>query len=149
MEIGKSIFPFAGTFFLLIAGLTLFGTQLTVFDATSRILAENTLLASADRLKEKHFPKIFYIVLWLQILVGILIFLFGFTQPLQLLVLAACLNAMAMFVHTGLTLWLNLTNLNQALRPSIFRIVAMLMAFVFYGSFSIYTLLASFSNFKF
>jgi hypothetical protein len=149
IEIGKGIFPFAGTFFLLIAGFTLFGTQLTVFDATSRILAENTLLASFDKLKEKHFPKIFYIVLWLQILAGILIFLFGFTQPLQLLIIAATLNAIAMFVHTGLTLWLNLTNLNKALRPSIFRITAMLLAFVFYGSFSIYTVLTSLLNFKF
>jgi hypothetical protein len=149
VAIGKSIFPVAGTFFLLVASLTLFGTQLTVFDATSRILAENTLLASFGRLKEKHFSKIFYIVLWLQILAGIIIFSFGFTQPLQLLIVAATLNAIAMFVHTGLTLWLNLTNLNKALRPSFFRITAMLLAFAFYGSFSIYVVMTSVLNFKF
>ena len=149
IEIGKAIFPFTGTFFLLIAGLTLFGTQLTVFDATSRILAENTLLASFGKLDEKHFSKIYYLVLWIQILVGILIFLFGFRQPLQLIIIAAVLNAFAMFVHTGLTLWLNLTNLNKALRPSIFRIAVMILAFTFYGGFSIYTILTILFNFKF
>ncbi len=144
VEIGKRLFPFAGTFFLLIAGLTLFGTQLTVFDATSRILAENTLLASFGRLKETHIPRVYYIVLWLQISFGILIFLFGFDQPLQLLVIAAVLNAIAMFVHVGLTLWLNLTSLDKSLKPSLFRIVAMLSAFIFYGGFSIYVVLTNF-----
>ncbi|MBI2420599.1 MAG: Nramp family divalent metal transporter, partial [Candidatus Levybacteria bacterium] len=147
IEIGKRIFPFAGTFFLLVAGLTLFGTQLTVFDATSRILAENTLLASFGRFRELHIPKIYYIVLWLQIFFGILIFLFGFDQPLQLLITAAVLNAIAMFVHVGLTLWLNLTSLDKSLRPSAFRIIAMASAFVFYGGFSIYTVLTSFFKF--
>lgn len=147
VEIGKRLFPFAGTFFLLIAGLTLFGTQLTVFDATSRILAENTLLASFGRLKEIHIPKIYYLVLWLQILFGIAIFLLGFDQPLQLLIIAAVLNAIAMFVHVGLTLWLNLTSLNKSLRPSLFRIFVMLLAFIFYGGFSIYVVATSFLSF--
>ena len=39
--IGETLMPIAGTIFLLVAGLMLFGTQLTVFDATSRILSEN------------------------------------------------------------------------------------------------------------
>lgn len=147
VEIGKRLYPFAGTFFLLIAGLTLFGTQLTVFDATSRILTENTLLASFGKLKETHIPKIYYLVLWLQILFGILIFLLGFDQPLKLLVIAAVLNAIAMFVHVGLTLWLNITSLDKSLRPSLFRILAMIMAFVFYGGFSIYVVLTSILNF--
>jgi hypothetical protein len=143
IEIGKRIFPFAGVFFLLIAGLTLFGTQLTVFDATSRILSENVLLASFERLKEVHFSKVYYLVLWLQILFGILIFLFGFNQPLQLLIIAAVLNAIAMFVHVALTLWLNLTSINKSLRPSIIRIGAMLLALLFYGGFSIYTVVST------
>lgn len=139
-EIGKRTIPFAGTFFLLVAGLTLFGTQLTIFDATSRILAENGLLASIGKLKELHFSKIYYLVLWLQILFGILIFAFDFSQPLQLLILSAVLNALAMFVHASLTLWLNLTSLNKALRPALWRVIVMLLAIVFYGGFSIYVI---------
>ena len=139
-EIGRRLFPFAGTFFLLIAGATLFGTQLTVFDATSRILSENTILAFSNKLNEKSLPRIYYTVLWVQILAGIVVFLFGFTEPLQLLLLAAVLNAFAMFIHVGLTLWLNKTGLERPLRPSLFRTAAMVLAFLFYGGFSTYTI---------
>lgn len=138
--IGKNIFPFAGVFFLMVAGLTLFGTQLTVFDATSRILSENLILTAPSKLSGKNIPAIYYAVLWLQILGGITIFMLGFTEPLQLLITAAVLNAMAMFVHVGLTLWLNLTSLEKALKPSVLRIAVMVFAFIFYGSFSLYVL---------
>lgn len=139
-EIGKSIFPVMGIFFLLIAGAMLFGTQLTVFDATSRILTENTILLFSPKLNEKHISKLYYPILWLQIIVGIFILLMGFKEPLQLLTIAAVLNAFAMFIHVGLTLWINLSSLDKALRPGIFRVLAMLLAFVFYGGFSFFTL---------
>ena len=136
--IGQKVFPLVGTFFLLVVTLTLFGTQLGVFDATSRILSENVILSSFGRLKEKNLRSLYYIVLWLQILAGVAILVLGFTEPLQLVVTAAVLNAIAMFVHTGLTLWLNMTYLDKKIRPSLFRISAMGLAFVFYGGFSIY-----------
>ena len=141
IAIGEQLAPFFGTFFLVVVSLTLFGTQLTVYDATSRILAENTILASGGRLKEKHVGKSYYVVLWLMILSGIGIFLAGYTQPLQLLVIAAVLNAFAMFVHTGLTLRLNRTMLPKAIGPNKFRRYAMTFAFLFYGGFSIYVII--------
>ncbi len=139
-EIGRRIFPAAGVFFLLVTGLTLFGTQLTVYDATSRILTENLILSLPNKLNEKQTPNIYYSVLWLQVMAGISIFLFGFSEPLALLTLAAVLNAFAMFIHTGLTLYLNLTSLERELRPGRFRVLAMVSAFLFYGGFSLYVI---------
>jgi hypothetical protein len=140
-EIGKQMFPIAGTFFLIITGMTLFGTQLTVFDATSRILTENLILSNSKRFSENNMSKFYYAVLWTQIAGGIIILLFGFTQPLALLTLAAVLNAFAMFVHVGLTLWLNKTSLAKEIRPKLARTLAMILAFLFYGGFSIYTII--------
>lgn len=142
--IGKAFFPALGTFFLLVTGLTLFGTQLTIYDATSRILSENLVLAQYQNIKEKDIPHIYYIFLWLQIAAGILVFLFGLTEPLQLLIIAAVLNAFAMFVHTGLTFWLNMTSLEEKLKPSSMRMLAMAIAFIFYGGFSLYVLIDKF-----
>lgn len=139
--IGLAITPWVGTFFLIVAGSTLFGTQLTVYDATSRILSENVVLASGNRIKDKHLPKVYYSVLWLMIASGVAIFLVGFTQPLQLLLLAAVLNAIAMFVHSGLTLWLNKTSLPKSIGPNKFRTAVMSFAFLFYGGFSIYVVI--------
>ncbi len=136
--IGARTAPWAGVFFLIVAATTLFATQLTVLDATTRIMSENLLLM-VKRLKETQLSTVYYMLLWGQILAGILILSFGFSQPIQLLTIAAVLNAVAMFIHTGLTLWVNLTLLHKEVRPSALRIIMMVLAFSFYGGFSIYT----------
>lgn len=138
--IGQRLAPFMSTFFLLVVSLTLFGTQLTVFDACSRIIAENVVLAWPGRLSSRHIRPLYYGVLWSFIVVGILVFLGGFTQPLQLITVAAILNAFAMFVHSGLTLWLNKTALPAAIGPSNFRVGAMVFACLFYGGFSTFVI---------
>lgn len=139
-----SFSPIIGTFFLIITTLTLFGTQLTVFDATSRILSENLILAMPNKFTEKDIPKMYYFVLWAMILAGIGILLAGFTQPLFLLTTAAVMNAFAMFVHVGLTLWMNKTLLQEPIRPSLFRTVVMTCAFLFYGGFSAFVIFERF-----
>lgn len=136
-----------GTLFLLICAFTLFGTQLTVLDATSRILAENTLLMFPNKLTEKKIPSIYYIFLWIQIIAGIIIFFVNFGQPLQLLLIAAVLNAFAMFVHTGLSLWTNLTLLEKEFKPSLFRIIILITIFLTYGFFSIFTIYTEYLKF--
>lgn len=131
--ISSRLGQFIGTVFLLIGGFMLFNTQLTVLDATSRIMSENTLILT----KKGSLPKIYYTFLWLQILFGIIIFLFNFGQPLLLLTISAVLNAIAMFVHIGLTLNLNMRELEKEIRPNLFRIMVIISAFIFFGYFSI------------
>ncbi|WKZ25477.1 MAG: Nramp family divalent metal transporter [bacterium] len=133
-----------GISFLLIGGFMLFNTQLTVLDATSRIMAENMLILKIKRWKSIMLPKIYYSFLWLQILAGIIIFLFDFGQPFLLLTISAVLNAVAMFVHIGLTLNLNLTSLEKEIRPNLFRILWMVVAFLFFGYFSYKTIVPLF-----
>jgi len=138
LEIGKITFPFIGSLFLLVSALMLFATQLSVMDASSRIMAENLLLVT--KIDGKKLPKVFYSFLWAQILFGILVFSFGFTQPLSLIILAAVINAFTMFVHIGLTMWVNMTTLNEKLKPSNLRQFVMYAAFLFFGFFSVFTL---------
>lgn len=143
MVIGERLIPAAGTFFLIIGGLMLFGTQLTVYDATSRILSENSLLAFYPKIAERKLRLFYYLFLWAQILSGTIVFLLGFTEPLQLLIIAAVMNAFAMFIHIGLTLYLNTTSLEKQIRPSLGRILIMIFAFIFFGAFSIYVIIDS------
>lgn len=138
--IAAKTLPFFGVLFLLVAGLMLFNTQLTVLDATSRIMAENLLIFKKDRWEGKNLSKIYYIFLWVQICVGIVVFLLGFGEPLSLLLLSAILNGLAMFVHIGLTLWLNKTHLEKLLQPSLPRVVIIMVAFVFFGFLSAKTI---------
>ncbi|MEK7182837.1 MAG: Nramp family divalent metal transporter [Patescibacteria group bacterium] len=129
--IGIRTLPIIGTLFLIIGGVMLFATQMTVLDATSRIMAENLLLVRSHIWRVKTLPSIYYSFLWAQILFGILVFLTNLREPLFLLILGAGINAFAMLVHVALTLWLNLTSLEKQLRPSLLRIGAMGAAFLF------------------
>jgi hypothetical protein len=137
---GKT-FAILGTAFLLVASAMLFSTQFSIMDATSRIMSENLVILSPKRFKIEKLPIFFYIFLWLQIIAGVIIFSLGFTQPLMLVIIGATLNAIAMFVYTGLVLWLNLSNLDKKLRPSLIRIFAVSTGFIFYGVFSFFTIL--------
>jgi hypothetical protein len=139
LVIGEKTFPVLGRAFLIIAGLMLFSTQLGVMDTTSRILTENLTLASPKIFPAISIRRNFYIFLWLQIFLGIAVLAGGFTQPLALLTLSAVLNAVAMFVHIGLVLFLNLHSLEGPIRPSWFRVLAMVAAFVFFGYFTVRT----------
>lgn len=140
-SIAQKTLPAFGMFFLVVVALMLFSTQTTVLDATSRIMAENLLILKHRVWDTKHLPKIYYSFLWFQIVCAALIFIFNLGQPLLLLTVSAILNAVAMFVHIGLTLWLNLNKLEKPIRPSLIRIATMLISFLFFGYFAMRTLL--------
>ncbi|MCA9392073.1 Nramp family divalent metal transporter [candidate division WWE3 bacterium] len=136
--IASRTLPFFGTLFLLVTGVMLSATQLTVLDSTSRIMTENALLLKPD--KKFNVSKIYYLILWAQIMFGIVVFMLGFDQPLILITLGAVFNAFAMFVYIGLILFMNNKVIAKEMRPSIWRNLAMLFAFVFFGFFSALTI---------
>ncbi len=135
--IAEMLLPAAGILFLLVSGVLLFGTQLTVMDSTSRIICENFVLFKHSPAMTKLVPKIYYAVLWSQILFGIIIFLIGFSEPRTLVVLGAVFNALAMFVSFALMLYLNNRSLPKELRPGLIRRSILWLAFLFFGVFSI------------
>ncbi|NCU31000.1 hypothetical protein EOL73_04480 [Candidatus Saccharibacteria bacterium] len=136
--IGQALTPAVGTFFLIILGLMMFATQMTVYDSVSRIMAENAVLASRGRISEKRIPYVYYTMLWGIISAAIAVTLSGFNQPLQLLIISAIMNAIAMFIHAGLTLWLNKTSLPRPIRPNAWRTIVIICAVLFYGGFSVF-----------
>lgn len=130
--------PLLGTLFLIITGLMLAATQLTVLDSTSRIITENLLLfKGASSARISYF---YYAILWLQILFGIAVFAAGFTQPRQLITLSAVINAFTMAFYTFLLLRLNNSRLAPALRPSLPRNLALIATFLFLSVFSLLSL---------
>jgi len=139
--IGEKTFPFLGTFFMFMAGIMLFGTQFSVLGSNARISSENLVLAHPKLFAIKRLPLFFYAFLWLQIAAGVAIFAIGFTEPLALVITGAVLNAVSMFIYSGLVLWMNMTSLQKVARPSLLRVGAVGSAFLFYGAFSVFTIL--------
>jgi len=137
--ITRSISPFIGSLFLFIISIMLFQTQLGVLDSTSRIMAENTAIIKIGQKKKKtiHLSKIYFFFVWMQIFFGILLFLLGISEPKTLIVLGACLNAIAMFVHIGLVSFLNQRALPKIFQPMWWRKILLMIIFFFFGGFSL------------
>lgn len=141
--IGERTIPLLGTFFLIMSGIMLFGTQFSVYGSNARIATENLVITNPEKYDSSRLSKLFYGFLWLQIVIGVIILGVGFTEPLALVVTGGVLNAFSMFIYSGLIIWLNHTMLPKSARPSIIRTGAVLLAFLFYGGFSIYTIIVN------
>ena len=110
--------------------------SLGVLDYVSRIVADvikTVYLPQSERWSES---RIYFIVVWSTIAAGSTILLSGVNQPLLLLVIAACLNGMVMFVYSILLIQLNRKGLPPALRVRGLRLGMLVFATLFYGFFS-------------
>jgi hypothetical protein len=138
LAIGQILTPTAGSAFLFLVAVMLFQTQLGVMDSTSRIMSENAAITYMKGTGENSMPlsKIYYIFLWGQIAFGILLFALGMSEPKSLLVLGACINAVAMFVHIGFVSLLNYRALPKFYQPSFCRRLLLGGIFIFFGIFS-------------
>lgn len=137
--ISEHTLPYVGAAFILVASLMLFGTQFSVYASTSRILSENLVIFSPNKFKIGSLSKLFYISLWLQILGGCLVFMIGFTEPLKLVITGAVMNAITMFIYSTMILILNTKYLPKMIAPSLPRKIIIIIAILFYGGFSLFT----------
>lgn len=143
--IGQATIAQIGILFLVVTGAMLCATQLTILDATTRIITENIMLLSGGRYSWP-VAKVYYLVLWLQIVFGISVFSLGFNQPLTLIIFGAIVNAFSMFVYTGILLYLNNRTLAKEVRPTWWRNFMLVFTFVFLGSFCAVTAYMEFAK---
>jgi hypothetical protein len=128
--------PWFGTFFWIFGTLSLVLVALGVVDYVSRL--------SADALKTLHLrenekwseSKLYTTIVWTMCLLGCAVLLWGFDQPLVLLVLSACLNGIVMFIYSILLIKLNRGGLPPAIRVHGLRLGMLCFAVVFYGFFA-------------
>jgi hypothetical protein len=84
--------------------------------------------------------QLYFAVVWSMIAFGIVVLLVGFVRPLPLIILSASLNAVVMFLYSGMLLWLNVRSFGGPLRPHPIRMGALAFSFCFFGFFSFLTL---------
>ena len=128
--------PWFGTFFWVFGALSMILVALGTIDYIARIVADvlkTVYLQDSQRWTES---RVYFLVAWGTIAAGSIILLSGFNQPLLLLVTAACLNGMVMFVYSILLIQLNRRGLPPAIRVSGFRLAMLVFATLFYGFFA-------------
>ena len=123
--------------FWLIGSVVLYSTNLTVLDMVARLTADvlkTTTLRDSQRWSES---RLYFMTVWAMILFGSAILLSGVDQPLVLLVIAAALNGLVMFIYSILLLKLNRGVLPREIGLRGGRLVVVAWAVVFYGGFSV------------
>lgn len=144
--IGLSSLKIIGTIFILVTTLTLFATQLTVLDSTSRIIAENIILTNPAKIPARKLSKFYYVIIWAQIIFGIIVFLSGFSEPRTLITIGAVINALAMFVYIILVLIVNRRDLPRPIRIPWWRQLILLIMWIMFGVLAVLAIAQFFQN---
>jgi hypothetical protein len=134
------------TTFWLIGTVVLFSTNLAVLDMVGRITADvlkTGLLKDSTTWTES---KLYFAVVWTEIVFGSVILLSGVTQPVLLLVIASSLNGLVMFVYSVLLIQLNRFTLPKEIGLKGGRLVVLVWAVIFYGGFSVILLIDQFKT---
>jgi hypothetical protein len=105
-------------------------------DYTSRLAADvlKTTYLGASALSES---RLYFRLVWGMVVLGVVIILAGFNQPLVLLVISACTGGVMMCVYAILLAVLNATTLPAPIAPTRWRIAVLLGASAFFGWLSV------------
>ncbi len=126
-----------GTFFWIIGAFSLFAASLGIVDYTARLVADVVKTSYAQRMKES---SLYFTVVWVLVLIGCLITLAGFAQPLVLLVISACVGGLMMFIYSILLLVLNRKVLPDQIKIRGARMAVLGWSVALFGVLSVLTI---------
>jgi len=131
-----------GSFFWIFGTLSLLLTALAIIDNISRLVADalKTIHLTESSISES---RVYFIVVWTMIAVGVAILLAGLDTPLFLLVLSSVLNGFVMIVYIAMLLVLNRRALPEAIKLKGIRLVIMIGCLLFFGFFAGWLIIAS------
>ena len=123
--------------FLAVAAVSLWAAALGLLDIIGRVASDflrRNYLQESIRWTE---PRLYLLVVWVDIVLGSAILLAGFDQPLGLLVVSTCAASVVTLLYSILLVRLNTRDLPAPVRLRGWRLGGMLVAIGFYGFFAI------------
>ncbi len=126
-----------GVLFWVIGAASLFAAAMGIVDYTSRLAADVLKVSYLRRVSES---RIYFALVWGLVLIGVVVLLGGFDQPLVLLVISACVGGLMMFLYSGLLLLVNRKFLPERVRPRGIRVIALIWGVLLFGVFSVLTI---------
>ena len=142
----SSVGAWFGTLFWLIGAISLFGAAIGIVDYVSRLVADVLLVGYLKDSPRWTESRLYLVVVWGMLLFGCAILLAGFDQPLTLVVLAAALSGVVMFIYSGLLIIINRRFLPGPLRIRGFRLGAMVWAIGLFGVLSVIVIIDQFGE---
>lgn len=134
--LGETVGPWFQYFFWFVGAFSLFAAALGIVDYTSRLAADVIKTSYARNANES---KMYALLVWGLIAIGIVVLLAGFDQPIVLLVIAAVVGGFMMFIYSGLLILINRRSLPEPIRVRGFRLGALIWAILLFGTLSFLT----------
>ena len=129
--------PGFGIAFWLAGTFALFSTNLGIVDYTCRLIADQLNTNATRNSQFWTESKLYFFFVWLMVILGSSILLFGFNQPLILIIISSSIAGLQMFIYSGLLIQLNRKALPEGVRITGYRLVVMWISFAFFGFFSV------------
>jgi hypothetical protein len=122
--------------FWAIGAFSLFAASLGIVDYTSRLAADVVKTSYARNANES---KVYAGLVWGLVLIGVVVLLSGFSQPIVLLVISAVVGGFMMFIYSALLILINRRILPEPIRIRGVRLVALVWSFLLFGVLSVLT----------
>ena len=122
--------------FWIIGAFSLFAASLGIVDYTSRMAADVIKTSYARTANES---KVYAVLVWGLVVIGIAVLLAGFSQPIVLLVISAVVGGFMMFMYSALLILINRRILPEPIRIRGVRLGALVWSFVLFGVLSVLT----------
>jgi hypothetical protein len=141
--LGERVGSWFKYFFWIIGSFSLFAAALGIVDYTSRLAAD---VLKTSYLRNVNESKMYAILVWGLVAVGIIVLLAGFDQPIVLLVIAAVVGGFMMFIYSGLLILINRKILPGPIRVRGVRLAMLIWAIALFGTLSFLTFRAQIMN---
>ena len=135
--LGQTIGGWFEIFFYAVGAISLYAAALGLLDVLGRVVSDVLKVGYLANSTFWSESKIYFVVVWAEIIVGSLILLLGFDQPIVLLVIATATGAVVTFIYSVLLVKLNRSGLPGAIKIRGVRLVGLGLAILFYGFFSV------------
>jgi hypothetical protein len=122
--------------FWAVGAFSLFAAALGIVDYTSRLAAD---VVKTSYAREASESKIYAGLVWGLVLIGIVVLLLDFSQPIVLLVISAVVGGFMMFLYSGLLILINRKTLPAPIRVRGVRLGALIWAILLFGVLSVLT----------
>jgi hypothetical protein len=122
--------------FWIIGAFSLFAAALGIVDYTSRLAAD---VIKTSYAREANESKVYAGLVWGLVLIGMVVLLAGFSQPIVLLVISAVVGGFMMFLYSALLILINRRILPAPIRVRGVRLGALIWSFLLFGVLSALT----------
>ena len=135
--LGERVGSWFQYFFWFVGAFSLYAAALGIVDYTSRLAAD--VIKTSYR-RDANESKIYAVLVWGLVVIGIVVLLVGLGQPLVLLVISAVVGGFMMFIYSGLLILINRRILPAPIRVRGWRLAGLVWAILLFGVLSALTI---------